>query len=411
MLSNEEISDSELRERVRALLRQHWVDISPSGGYTAPNPQHYPWQWLWDSCFHSLIWAELGDERGLDELSQALEDAYASGCVPHMRYQLNPRHHEDLWRRTGASSLTGPPMYGHAIAELIRRGAHVPERLVAQAAAALEFLLTKRRRHHTSGLIYLCHPWESGADDDPRWDDFCPGGATGERWKEHKNSLVDAIERDTAGAPLFNPRFQAASAGFSALAAFNALELAEAAPGALEPDGARRLADAVCHRWDSDLRTYVDPAPDDEAPPDAGGVLAKNPYGSRGTRTAYGLLPVLVEKDAERLKLTAGELLSDRAFGGEFGPTGVHRAEDSFAPRKYWRGASWPQMNYLLWLALRRAEDAATDAADELAAGCRAGAVASGLAECWDSDDGTAVGVVPQSWAGLVLLMPGEQTG
>ena len=147
MLSNEEINNSELRERVRTLLRQHWVDISPGSGYTAPNPQHYPWQWLWDSCFHSLIWTELGDERGIEELSQALEGAYASGCVPHMRYQLNPCHHEDLWGRTGASSLTGPPMYGHAIAELIRRGAHVPEQLVAQAAAALEFLLTKRRRH------------------------------------------------------------------------------------------------------------------------------------------------------------------------------------------------------------------------------------------------------------------------
>ena len=217
------------------------------------------------------------------------------------------------------------------------------------------------------------------------------------------------IERDTAGAPIFNQGFQAASVGFSALAAFNALELADAAPGALEPNGARRLADAVCHRWDSNLRTYVDPAPAAGAP-DCERMLGKSSYNSGRVRTAYGLLPVLVEKDAERLKLATGELLSHRAFGGEFGPTGVHRAEDSFAPRRYWRGPSWPQMNYLLWLALRRAEYVKADAADELAAGCRAGAVVSGLAECWDSDDGAAVGAVPQSWAGLVLLMQEEQT-
>ena len=378
----------ELRERVLAVLRRHWVDIPPGGGYTAPNRARYPWQWLWDSCFHALIWAELGDDRGLDELAQILGAADASGCVPHMTYQLDPRHHEDFWGRRMASSITGPPMYGHALAELGRRGAHVPESLTAAAAEGLEFLLHRRERHLESGLVLLCHPWESGADNDPRWDDFCEGGFDESRWFEGKGELLGGIERSAGGSPLHNPKFTAASAGFSALVAFNALELAEAT-GALEPAAARRLADAVRDCWDGDLCSYSD--------------AGEAEVGSGRVRTAYGLLGLLIETDAERTAAIASELGDPRAYGGAFGPTGVHRGEPAFEPRGYWRGPSWPQLDYLLWLGLRRA--GRHDAATTLAQATTAGAEQSGLAEYWDSDDGTGLGAIPQSWAGLALLM------
>ena len=378
----------ELRERVLGVLRRHWVDVPPGGGYTAPNRLRYPWQWLWESSFHALSWADLGDDRGLDELALILGAADASGCVPHMAYQLDPRHHEDFWGRAGTSSITGPPMYGHALAELGRRGAHVPDRLVAAAAAGLEFLLERRQRHVESGLVLLCHPWESGADNDPRWDDFCEGGFEEGRWFEAKGTLLGEIERSAGGSPLVNPKFAAASAGFSALVAFNALDLATAT-GALDPAAAGRLADAVRDRWDVDLRSYTD-AGDAEA-------------GSGRTRTAYGLLGLLVETDGERAAAVAAELTDVKALGGAFGPTGVHRAEPVYAARSYWRGPSWPQLNYLLWLGLRRAGQ--HEAAGTVARATVAGATESGLAEYWDSDDGTGLGAVPQSWAGLSLLM------
>ena len=45
--------------RARAVLEAHWT----AHGYCVPNPTTYPWQWLWDSCFHAVAWAALGDER------------------------------------------------------------------------------------------------------------------------------------------------------------------------------------------------------------------------------------------------------------------------------------------------------------------------------------------------------------
>ena len=213
-------------------------------------------------------------------------------------------------------------------------------------------------RHADSGLVLLCHPWESGADNDPRWDDFCEGGFDERRWFERKGELLGGIVRSAGGAPLANPRFAVASAGFSALVAFNALDLADAT-GAIEAAGARRLADAVRARWDNDLVSYTDAG-------DAEG-------GSGRARTAYGLLGLLVEDHPERAAAVAGDLGDSRAYGGAYGPAGVHRGEPAFAARTYWRGPSWPQINYLLWLGLRRAgqETAAQALAQATIAGGR----------------------------------------
>ena len=369
----------ELRERVRAVLRRHWVDVAPGGGYTAPSRQRYPWQWLWDSCFHALIWAELGDDRGLDELAQALGAADVSGCLPHMVYQLNPRHHEDLWGRQGASSITGPPMYGHALAELHRRGAHVPERLLAAAADGLEFLLRRRERHAESGLVLLCHPWESGADNDPALGRLLRGrlrraalvrsqGGTAGRHRAQRR-------RRPAGQPALRRRLGGVL-GSRGLQRLGPGRRHGRHRGRRRPPAGRRGA----ARWDGDLCSYTD-AGDTEA-------------GSGRVRTAYGLLGLLTETDPGRAAAIAAELGDPRAYGGAYGLAGVHRAEPSFAARAYWRGPSWPQLDYLLWVGLRRA--GLDDAAQTVAVATVAGAEASGLAEYWDSDDGTGLGAVPR---------------
>ena len=88
---------------VRTMLDDHWV----SEGYAAPNSTVYPWQWLWDSCFHVLVWLALGDsDRARRELAVALAAQTPSGFVPHMHYVRQPGFHEDLWGRSGDSSIT-----------------------------------------------------------------------------------------------------------------------------------------------------------------------------------------------------------------------------------------------------------------------------------------------------------------
>ena len=50
----------DLRARISEVFEAQWMPE----GYTAPNNVVYPWQWLWDSCFHAVIvWLELGEDE------------------------------------------------------------------------------------------------------------------------------------------------------------------------------------------------------------------------------------------------------------------------------------------------------------------------------------------------------------
>ena len=101
---------------------------------TAPNTEVYP-GCGWDSCFHTLIWADLDrPDRAVAELGCVLELQDGAGFVPHMGYQLDPQVPVDLWGRAGLI-VTQPPMRP-AVAELRRRGIDVPDELAERPTLA-----------------------------------------------------------------------------------------------------------------------------------------------------------------------------------------------------------------------------------------------------------------------------------
>ncbi len=350
MTSGAPIGDdgARLSEAVARMLDGHWVDgpgVDAPGidgslvkaGYAAPNTDTYPWQWLWDSCFHALIWDHLGDDRANIELASCFVHQLPSGFVPHMSYRIKPETSKTYWGRRGASSITQPPMFGHTIAQFVRNGREVDPAVVDAAAAGLRFLMDRRR---IDGLVSLCHPWETGADDSPRWDDFCAGGYHRVRWAAKKTALLNSIVRDRFGSALGNPAFAVGSAGFSALVAYNSIELASVTGDADLATEAGILVASLDERFDDGLGTWVDGGPDSPM---------------RSVRNVYDLLPLLVtELGPEATGPVCDALIDPAAFGGACGPAAVHRDEPTFDPVTYWRGPSWPQLSYLLWRAAVR---------------------------------------------------------
>ena len=368
----------------RRLLEAAWRS-GPGGGYCAPNAVTYPWQWLWDSCFHAVVWAHLGDERAGIELASALSAQAADGFVPHLRYGDGPFPHAGLWGRPEASTITQPPMFGHAVAELVRLGLPVAEDVVERSRQGLLFLLLHRRRT-SAGLVEVCHPWESGCDDSPRWDDAMPGHSREARFA-WKGDLVASIERSSAGSPLRNPAFGVGSAGFTALVSWNARELAGVTGDDELERGSVELAEALRERWEPASSTWIDDGPT------AGG--------SGRARTLDALLPVLVDPRED----VFSALLAPNAYGAPFGPRGVHLDEPTYEPAAYWRGSAWPQLGYLLWLAAT--SSGSDEASSALARSIVAGAVGSGFAEHWVPETGAALGAVPQTWSALALAVVG----
>jgi len=118
-----------LRERSRQVLEDHW---DPGRGWCVPNPATYPHLWLWDSCFHAIVWASLEDPRAVSELDAVLAGQLPGGMVPHMRYGGQP---PDTWLGplTNTSSLTQPPMFGHAVRVLTHHGMWLSDSVLTRA--------------------------------------------------------------------------------------------------------------------------------------------------------------------------------------------------------------------------------------------------------------------------------------
>jgi len=380
------VPTEEMRRACRDLLDSHWREP----GFCVPNADVYPWQWLWDSCFHALVWAELGaSDRAVTELTNALAfQDLETGFVPHLVYWADPSFHESFWGRRMTSCISQPPMFGHAVAELVHAGVEVPTDLIDRAAAGLAFLLRNRRRS-AAGLVEVAHPWESGADDSPRWDGLIPAPYDLSAWRRRKGELVASITASPSGAPLFNDDCAVGSVGFSSLVAFNALELCTIRPDEQLVQEALELAEAIGRRWDVDFRTWVDDGPTTTS--------------SGRIRSLDAMLATLVDPDPARVDVALDQLVDHDAFGGAFGPAGVHRHEATFDPVVYWRGPAWPQLSYLCWVAAGRASR--PDVAATLSRSLIAGATNSSWAEYWNPDTGEGGGAIPQTWTTVALLV------
>ena len=382
--------EDELRTEVRALLDAHW---DRERGYCVPNPVTYPHLWLWDSCFHAVVWAHLGDERAVVELESTLAGQLSGGLVPHMRYGGEPPD-TFLGPLEATSSLAQPPMFGHTIRVLQQSGMRVSDRTLAQARRGLEWLWRNRRTEE--GLLFIVHPWEAGNDHSPRWDDWgAPGRTPADYDRATRTAWNKGVMRDVTfgpdGAAVWSSRFVACPAGFNAYTAFNLAELGDALDDDELRGWSRELAAALDARlWAPDAGLWVDAAVV------GGGPSVRMPISD-------GLMPALVTTDPERARLALDQLGDPDRFAAPFGPANVARSHPAYDPGMYWRGAAWPSVNYLLWLALRRWDRIGQ--AEALARMTLAGARRSGWAEYWNAETGAGLGARPQSWTGLVLPM------
>jgi hypothetical protein len=382
-------------EAARRLLERNWV---ADPGFTMPNRRKYPWMWLWDSCFHAIAWSRLGDARCVAELESVLSLQLDNGFVPHMGYFGKPEASLAQWHVPGRSDITQPPMYGHALRVLAARGFAV-DHLYGAATAGLHYLL-EHRRDPASGLIRVVHPWETGCDDSPRWDESGQVRFSERRWNASKRALVRSIRlRD--GAASDNPGFDVASAGFSALVAFNAQEL-----GAITADRellsrASALVDAIDAQWVESDVTWSD-------------VCLAGPPRMSAARTLDALFAVLVSQSPRLVESAFAEIFDSRRFWRPYGPSGAAADERSYEPGRYWRGDAWPQEVYLMMVAATR--QGRPHDAERLAERLALGSIGSGFAERWNPETGAGLGAIPQGWAALAgeaarAPGPGEAVG
>jgi len=368
----------------RGVLDQAWRN---EPGFASPNPRRYPWQWLWDSCFHAIAWSAMRDVRALTEMESLFSGQLASGFMPNMLYHGKPRANFWLWRVSGHSTITQPPMYGHALKVLSERGYDV-EHLLTPATRAMHHLIDSRRDAST-GLVKVVHPWETGCDDSPRWSRWMRFGYHRKLWNIKKFRLVRSLTVH-GGEGIGNRKFEVCPASFNALVAFNALELADLTHDQLLREKAQDIVRCLELTWQPAVRTWADVLPG------SGAVSSAVP-------TLESLLPLLVVRNSARARAAWENLFDPETFLRPWGFAGVAVNDPHYKSDGYWFGGCWPQLCYLLSLAAARGLHCDTERAEQVRRLSVKGIISSGLSEYWDPEDGRGLGASPQSWSAILI--------
>ncbi|GAB2667922.1 MGH1-like glycoside hydrolase domain-containing protein [Kribbella swartbergensis] len=170
-----------IRPAAARVLLGNWT-----GHSTVPSHSLYPHQWSWDSAFIAIGLRHLSPRRAQVELESLLGSQWADGRIPHISFSPSvPRDAyfpgPDFWQavtRGGVetSGIVQPPVHALAVwlthqadeDESVRRG--FLERMYPKLVAWHAYL-RERRDLGGHGLVAIVHPWESGMDNSPAWDE------------------------------------------------------------------------------------------------------------------------------------------------------------------------------------------------------------------------------------------------
>ncbi len=433
----------ELAAQAEEVLRQNDM-----GEWTRAAPELYPHQWSWDSAFIAIGLAHLDVRRAVRELRTLFAHQWRTGKVPHIVFNLEAPPHSyypgaEHWACAAASPdaplappytscLTQPPIHAIALWRIWEAAGREGEEALSSTRTFLHgiyprllawhrYLLTYRDPEE-SGLVIIYHPWGSGTDNSPRWDAALAAVEVGELPPYPRYDLqhvTDPSQRPTnadydrylwlvklikeAGC---DERIVYRSHPFlvkDVLSSAILVAANEALLGIAEvvgaPDEDRELIDAWVERgrlgldacWNEDLRLCLDYD-----------LRADRPL--RG-RTVAGFAPLIAGRQSPERVEALLEVLDSSAFAGHSGlawPLPPSSEEEGFHPRSYWRGPTWPVINWLLWWSLLRAGE--PERAERLRHISLEQLASGGFGEYFDPYTGEPLGSTRQSCTAAVAL-------
>ncbi|MCJ7673218.1 MAG: glycoside hydrolase [Acidimicrobiia bacterium] len=427
-----------LAARARAVLEHN-----RRGAWTCPNPDFYPHQWLWDSCFVAIGLSTFDPQRAADELMALFRGQWSNGMLPHMIFadDVSDVGSERIWqsrknplapRDVATSCITQPPIaaiaawhIGQDLPADERRGflAEALPKLVAYHS-----WLYRERDLQERGLVTLIHPWECGLDTTPPW--MRSLRRMSKPWwlraalKLRLSRVARFFRRDTRYAPAAE-RLSDDDGLRMLVLAHRAkrydFELRRMPPkqSVLIEDLAFNSFLIVANRALTQIAGELDVAIDPELEHHFPATVAAldelwdestGQYYSRNAITGALLevptvatfLPLWADVPPDRAARLVGHLADDSGYWPRYPVPSVPTDHRAFDAHRYWKGPTWVNMNWAIIQGLR--ECGAADVADELRSRTLDLTDQHGVAEYFSSLTGEGIGAENFSWTAALVL-------
>jgi hypothetical protein len=384
------VSFTDVAELAETVLRRNWRSGDRDGipyAYTSPSPGRYPWQWYWDSCFAAIVWRRFEPERARAELETLLAAQRPDGFIGHTIFWDRPvsllrlGFYNVLSRRAFQTETIQPPLLAWAWRIAVGDPAREP-RIGAQVQ-----WLADNRDLEGDGLLWIVQPDESGLDASPKFDSV---------WGRRAQAQILFPLLVRRNRKLGFEAGRIAGAGGPVLCEVITNVLWSLSLQAL---GRPSVTGALVERlWDERLGLFVDEAGPAGGRPRVSTIASLTPLA----------LPDLPQEIGRRL--VEEHLLDPERYWTAVPPPSVSAREPSYQPdggrglvRRYWRGPTWVNTAWLVWLGLRRLgyEEQAAQMTEALAGAARS----QGIREYYDPRSGNGLGARDFAWSTLLMEM------
>ncbi|HET8630252.1 MAG TPA: hypothetical protein VFL91_22765 [Thermomicrobiales bacterium] len=383
--------------------------------YTCPSPRLYPYQWLWDSCFHAIVLADLDPAFARDELATLLSVVQPDGFLPHVIFWEGRRGHH-LWplllgepgSRPHYSAQTQPPMVAVALERYY--DATGDRAFVAASLPAVERYyrwLGRSRDWDGDGLLAIIQPYESGLDASPQYDaalGLDPFSPVRHVWNTLRSTLHFSSLRWRRDLVRASGGFNVKDLFFNCIYVYNVRALARlvrltGGDAAAWERAAARSEAAILAQCDDPVRGFY--------------TSLYGVYDRRAVPvTVANLAPLLLAGlPAERVHGLVARLENPAQFGRRYPVPSVAADEPTFDPGPslfLWRGPTWLSTNWLVYRGLRL--HGRTAAASRLAERSIALVLKSGFREYYNSETGAGYGAENFGWSTLVVDLLRRET-
>lgn len=372
--------------------------------YTIPSPATYPYQWLWDSCFHAIILSHFKINGAKKEILALLSKQFQNGMIPHMIYWKNykkttfPRIH---WGKEGISTITQPPMIAFAVWQIFQKDNDLTflKSIYPHLYHFYKYLLIERDPHEKH-LIGIMNPDESGEDNSPRFDlplNMHPVQTLKENRKMRRKLVAQNIECKFDAPFCMRNFFWVKDVPFNSIMVAN-LEL---------------LAGIAKHIDRDEDAAYFTKEADDISSAMKKLMLEDGIFWSTygkdyqkikvKTWAMFAPLFAKIVSKEQANELVNKHLLNKNEFWTNFPVPTTSLDEPSFDPQSLWRGPTWIGTNWFIYKGLLNY--GFCDLAEEIKKSSISLIQKSGFREYFNPLTGEGLGAQNFTWGGLVLDM------